>query len=129
MKNRQLNLLGKSLLPSLFPDLILECPKTEGVKYVGSKLRLLPYILQLAHKVKPKSVFDGFSGTTRVSQAFSKRGYKVISNDSAVWSKVFGICYLKNKQSRAYYQELIDHLNALPEKEGWFTENYGGLPN
>lgn len=117
------------MLPSLFPDLVLSCPETEGVKYAGSKLRLLPYILQLVHRVKPESVFDGFSGTTRVSQAFAKMGYKVIANDIAIWSKVFGLCYLKNKRDRAYYHELIDHLNALPEKDGWFTENYGGLPN
>lgn len=117
------------MLPSLFPDLVLSCPETEGIKYAGSKLRLLPYILHLANKVKPRSVFDGFAGTTRVSQAFAKMGYKVASNDIAVWSKTFGLCYLKNKQSKNYYQEIIDHLNALPEKDGWFTENYGGLPN
>ena len=117
------------MLPSLFPDLVLDCPETEGVKYAGSKLRLLPYILQLAHQVKPNSVFDGFSGTTRVSQAFAKMGYKVIATDIAAWSKVFGLCYLRNKRNRAYYQDLIDHLNALPEKSGWFTENYGGSSN
>ena len=52
-------------------------PQTEGIKYAGSKLKLLPYILELAQKVKPQTVFDGFSGTTRVSQAFAKVGYKV----------------------------------------------------
>jgi adenine-specific DNA-methyltransferase len=27
------------------------------------------------------------------------------------------------------YQSLLDHLNALPGRDGWFTENYGGDPN
>ncbi len=117
------------MTPSLFPDIVVDYPYTEGIKYVGSKLRLLPYILQIVQKVKPRSVFDGFAGTTRVSQAFARLGYRVIANDHAVWSKVFGLCYLKNKRHRAYYKELIDYLNALPGKDGWFTEHYGGLSN
>lgn len=115
------------MTPSLFPDLMFNFPETEGIKYAGSKLKLLPYILQLAHKVKPKTVFDGFAGTTRVSQAFAQLGYQVISNDIAVWSKIFGLCYLSNKRDAKFYQEIIDYLNALPEKDGWFTENYGGV--
>ena len=101
-------------------------PQTEGIKYAGSKLKLLPHILQLAQKVDPQTVFDGFSGTTRVSQAFAQSGYRVIANDIAVWSKVFADCYLRSPFSREHYQTLIDHLNALPGKHGWFTEHYGG---
>ncbi|MGI8554968.1 MAG: DNA adenine methylase [Pyrinomonadaceae bacterium] len=112
------------------PDLSVSCPATEGIKYAGSKLKLLPYIiLQLAHKIKPQPILDGFAGTTRVSQVFAQMGYRVFSNDIAAWSKIFGVCYLKNKKSRKYYQEIVDYLNALPEKDGWFTEIYGGLPN
>ncbi len=106
----------------------LTIPKTEGIKYAGSKLKLLPYILQLAAKTNAKTVFDGFAGTTRVSQAFAQTGYKVVSNDVAIWSKTFGNCYLKNKQSVKFYKEIIEHLNNLPSKNGWFTEHYGGLP-
>ena len=89
-------------------------PPTEGIKYAGSKLKLLPHILQLAQKVNPQTIFDGFSGTTRVSQAFAQSGYRVIANDVAAWSKVFGDCYLLNPFPREHYEELIDHLNALP---------------
>lgn len=101
---------------------------TEGIKYAGSKLKLLPHILRLAQKVQPRSVFDGFSGTTRVSQAFAQSGYRVIANDIAVWSKVFAECYLLSPYPRGHYHDLIEHLNALPGRHGWFTEHYGGDP-
>lgn len=107
---------------SLFNDIVVDAPKTEGIKYTGSKLKLISYVLQLAQRVKANSVFDGFSGTTRVAQAFSQLGYKVIANDIAVWSKVFATCYLLNKKPRSAYKGLIEHLNSLPGKDGWFTE-------
>jgi len=113
----------------LFDDIVADIPATEGVKYAGSKLKLLPYILHLIKKVDAKTILDGFSGTTRVSQALAKSGYQVLSNDIAVWSEVFGTCYLLNKKKRAEYQELIDHLNAVRPIDGWFTEHYGGQPN
>ena len=104
----------------------LNVPATEGIKYAGSKLKLLPYILQLTQKVKPRTVFDGFSGTTRVSQAFARSGYRVVANDIAVWSKVFTDCYLLSPFPRDHYKDLIDQLNALPGRDGWFTQHYGG---
>jgi adenine-specific DNA-methyltransferase len=113
----------------LFDDIVVNAPRTEGLKYAGSKLKLLSYILQLIKKVDAKTILDGFSGTTRVSQALAKSGYRVLSNDVAVWSEVLGTCYLLNKKRRGEYQELIDHLNAVGPIDGWFTEHYGGRPN
>lgn len=104
----------------------MSVPPTEGIKYAGSKLKLLPHILKLAARVEPRTVFDGFSGTTRVSQAFAQCGYRVIANDIAVWSRVFGDCYLLSPHPGEHYQKLIDHLNAVPGKDGWFTEHYSG---
>ncbi|MEZ5305949.1 MAG: DNA adenine methylase [Pyrinomonadaceae bacterium] len=101
-------------------------PATEGIKYAGSKLRLIPQILELARKTGAGSVFDGFSGTTRVSQAFAQNGYRVVANDVAVWSKVFAECYLLNDKTPDYFEPLIDHLNGLKGKDGWFTKHYGG---
>lgn len=115
--------------PTLFPDIVVDAPSTEGIKYAGSKLKLLPQILELAKKVDAHSILDGFSGTTRVSQALAKTGYRVIANDVSAWSEVFGICYLKNTKQRREYEVLIRHLNAVPPVDGWFTEHYGGLPN
>ena len=101
---------------------------TEGIKYSGSKLKLLPYILSIIESLSVKNVFDGFSGTTRVSQALAHCGYNVISNDVAIWSKVFAECYLKGVINQQL-EEKICYLNSLPGKKAWFTENYGGKAN
>ena len=114
---------------SLFTDQVFDSPRTEGIKYAGSKLKLLPHILQLARKTNAKTVFDGFAGTTRVSQAFAQSGYNVISSDISIWSKVFATAYLLNSKPREYYETLLNHLNSLQGIDGWFTEHYGGDPN
>lgn len=100
--------------------------QTEGIKYSGSKLKLLPFIIEDIKGLPVRTVLDGFSGTTRVSQALSQTGYDVTANDISAWSEVFGNCYLKSDKPDSYYKEIIDMLNALPGYEGWFTENYGG---
>jgi len=102
-------------------------PKTEGIKYAGSKLKLLPYIFEIVGQLEGvDSVLDGFSGSTRVSQAFAQLGYSTTSSDISVWSEVFATCYLIANKSDVFYQDKIDYLNNLQGIDGWFTENYGG---
>jgi len=103
--------------------------ETQGIKYTGSKREILPALLELIKPLNVKTVLDGFSGTTRVSQALKQAGYTVYANDIADWSKVFGQCYLLNRKPANYYLPIIERLNKLPGKYGWFSENYGGEPN
>ncbi len=100
---------------------------TQGIKYAGSKLKIIPAILEMVADLKDvRSVLDGFSGSTRVSQAFAQTGYNTTSNDVAVWSEVFATCYLKSTGTDKYFQEIINHLNSLNGYDGWFTAHYGG---
>ena len=111
-------------------NLCIDSPDTQAIKYTGSKLKLLPYILDLSKKAcgdsKNVSVFDGFSGSTRVSQAYAKTGYRVYANDIAPYTKVFNTAFLLNTNNPETYQPLIDYLNSIKPVDGWFTENYGG---
>lgn len=100
--------------------------KTQGIKYAGSKLKIIPYITEAIKDLHIKSVLDGFSGTTRVSQAFAQMGKDVTSSDISYWSETFGKCYLLHNQDKKYYQDIIDELNAVKGYDGWFTEHYGG---
>ena len=101
-------------------------PATEGVKYAGSKLKLLPHIIPVVCGLRGvDTVLDGFSGSTRVSQALYQTGrFRVVSNDISVWSEIFARCYLQADRPASYYQSLLDRLNALEGREGWFTQTY-----
>jgi adenine-specific DNA-methyltransferase len=104
----------------------LTCPTTQSIKYAGSKRELLPHLLAMLQGLDVASVFDGFSGTTRVSQALAQRQYSVVCNDIADWSHTLGNCYLMNQQSPAYYADVLSHLNGLEGRHGWYSEHYGG---
>ena len=100
---------------------------TQGVKYAGSKLKIIPSIAEIISELKDvRSVLDGFSGSTRVSQAFVQLGYNTIANDISAWSEVFATCYLISTKPDKFYQEIIDHLNSQHGYDGWFTQHYGG---
>lgn len=99
--------------------------KTQGIKYAGSKLKIIPYILESVKDLEICSVLDGFSGSTRVSQAFAQAGFNVTSNDVADWSEVCAKCFLLHNKDKEYYQKILDELNALKGYDGWFTANYG----
>lgn len=110
----------------LFGNPQISTPKTEGIKYAGSKLKILPYIFDMISEIKVDNVLDGFSGSTRVSQALAQAGFQTTSSDISVWSETLASAYLLNTKKPAEYKQLIDHLNSIQGYEGWFSAHYGG---
>ena len=118
MIDQQLNIFGTTILTT---------PKTEGIKYAGSKLKILPYIVAILSDLKNVyNVLDGFTGTTRVAQALAQLGYNVTASDISAWSEVFANCYLRSNKPDKFYQDIISHLNSLQGYDGWYTKYYGG---
>ncbi len=101
--------------------------QTQGAKYAGSKLKVIPHIFNIVNELPDiRSVLDGFTGTSRVAQAFAKMGFDVTASDTALWSEVFAKCYLLANKDAAFYQPMLDELNNLKGIYGWFSQNYGG---
>src|SRR3989344_3846193 len=117
------------MLKTLFNEKNFSDIKTQGIKYAGSKLKIIPYILESIKDLEINTVLDGFSGSTRVSQAFAQAGYDVTSNDIAHWSEVCARCFLLHNKDNQYYQNIINELNSLRGYNGWVTTNYGGEEN
>ncbi len=104
----------------------LTVPKTQGIKYAGSKLKILPHILEALAPLGVRTVLDGFSGSTRVAQALAQSGFQTTASDSAVWSEIFATCFLLNTRPQKHYADIVTHLNSLEGYHGWFSEHYGG---
>jgi len=94
---------------------------------MGSKKKLLPQIKSIIDGLPNiNTVLDGFSGSVRVSN-YLKSDYTIISNDKQHFSECLANCYLLNRNPQSFYQDMIQELNSLPGKEGWFSETYGGI--
>jgi adenine-specific DNA-methyltransferase len=95
------------------------------IKYIGSKRTLVPLIATVAAELPVRSACDLFAGTTRVGQALRRLGLTVHSNDLATYSEILGRAYIEaGAVDRARLEALLAELQALPGREGWFTEAF-----
>lgn len=95
------------------------------IKYLGSKRVLVPKIVQTIADAAPsaRTVLDLFSGTSRVGHALKRAGYRVFANDHNAYAHALATCYVQadREDVLADASRLIDELNALPGKAGYFT--------
>lgn len=97
------------------------------IKYIGSKRALLPELVQIVEAVSPRGVVvDLFSGTSRVGHALKARGYRVIANDHNAYAACLARCYVQADLDDVARDasRLIDELNRLPGRPGFFTETW-----
>jgi adenine-specific DNA-methyltransferase len=97
------------------------------IKYLGSKRLLLPRILELIEPLDGiRTVLDLFSGTSRVAQAFKRRGLRVHGNDHNAYAATLATCYVQADRRRLQRpaERLIAELDALPGAPGWFTDTF-----
>lgn len=101
--------------------------ETYGVKYLGAKTSLIPAILKCSDDLIPTrvtSVLDVFTGTTRVAQAFKKRGCVVTTSDLSWASETYSGTWIGNEGANGHLQAKVTALNELEGKAGWLTQNY-----
>src|SRR3712207_3376897 len=97
------------------------------IKYLGPKRRLVKAIGDLLERAGARSALDVFTGTTRGAQEFKRRGARVWAADSAGYSEALARTYVEADARDVDGGELRDEiarLDALPGREGYFTETF-----
>lgn len=97
------------------------------IKYLGSKRKLIPSILEQIESVSNcRSVLDLFSGTSRVGHALKQRGYRVIANDHNEYAHALATCYVQADRGKLLQQvqQLVDECNLITGEAGWFTDTF-----
>ncbi|MDA1260782.1 MAG: DNA adenine methylase [Planctomycetota bacterium] len=97
------------------------------IKYLGSKLRLLPGITDVVARIpNARSAVDLFSGTARVAHALKGRGVRVEANDHNAYARTLaaGLVQADRERWTEEAERWIARLNALPPRAGWFTQAY-----
>ncbi len=97
------------------------------IKYLGSKRLLLPHLVA-AFSALPgtRRVLDLFSGTARVGRALKAAGFEVIANDQLRFAATLARCYVEAEPAQVGEpaRRLIDELNRLEGREGYFTRTF-----
>ncbi len=103
------------------------------IKYIGSKRRLLPAILDVvaagagaaSARGGARTAVDLFSGTARVGHALKGKGFAVQANDHNLNAWHLARCFVEADADLApAVAAHIAALNALPPQAGWFTTTF-----
>lgn len=97
------------------------------IKYLGSKRRLVTVLADLAEAAGADTAVDLFTGTTRVAQALKARGLQMTAVDVADYSRVLAQCFVATDADdvdRAELERILDHLQQLPDRDGYVTETF-----
>ena len=95
------------------------------IKYLGSKRKLIPQIVEIIKKENVEKVIDLFAGTSRVGHALQNEGITVLANDHNEYAHFLATTHVQaNPEEYKELQSTIDELNRIEPKAGWFTKTY-----
>lgn len=98
---------------------------THGVKYLGSKKDLLPYIGDIISGLDAKTAIDVFTGTTRVAQHLRQLGISTSTSDLSWASTHYAATFVHNRGDFNHLLPALVEMNA-GQSDGWLTANYSG---
>ena len=98
-----------------------------STRFMGSKTKLLPYIIDIVNKLPIRTIFDAFSGSGVVSYALKKAGYVVISNDFLSYSHNIAKGLVENSKVRLAGDDINNIMTKNPRAKTFIRDTFDGL--
>lgn len=101
-------------------------PVSSGVRYLGNKTRLIPFILEAIDRfgIEAGVACDPFAGTASVSSALKAAGWQVHAGDVMAASYALQVARVEIDQTPPDYVERLEILTALPGAPGFLSDHY-----
>jgi len=96
-------------------------------RYMGSKRRLVPFILRSLADVEFSSVFDAFSGTGVVSHALKLVGKRVVANDFLVFNYLAALAMVENDSERLTERQTASICEPHPHADTFIERTFKGI--
>ncbi len=116
---------------------------SSGVRYLGNKTRLIPFLLRAVDRFtrEPGVACDPFSGTASVASALKRSGWRVHAGDLLAFSYALQVARVELDRTPRFdprvlparersgskstsYRRVLEHLASLPGEDGFITEHY-----
>lgn len=101
-----------------------------GYRYIGSKARIVDEIMKFVDEYPGNGRFiDAFCGMGHVAIAAADKKWPVVINDQMKYAGFISKARLLSKSEIKFkklggYDSVLELLNSLPEKEGYFWKEY-----
>lgn len=118
-------LITSKSTPKLRP--ISEVPEFPETKYMGSKQRLLPFILKHLAKLNFNTVLDAFSGSGCVGYALKQTGVQVYSNDFLTFCFHIARATVENNSVRLSNDDIEKLVLPNSEAQTFVQDTYRDL--
>jgi DNA adenine methylase len=102
-------------------------PVFPDTKYMGSKRRLLPFLMSHLTRLGCDSVLDAFSGSACVSHAMKHAGFSVCSNDLLRFAHATAMATVENDSVKLSEEDISLLLRENPDAGGFIQETFAGL--
>jgi len=97
------------------------------LRYMGSKYRLIPHLVQLFDDLAPTAALDAFSGSGVVSYALKAVGAAVTANDFLAFPAVIADATVANKRTRLSAADIERVIGPPADDRDFIRRTFDGL--